>query len=210
MTSQGKSIVAVSASAAQAKPKPKPKKGGAPKKVTKTMVVGKGAFSVATGHTATVRLKLNATGMKLLSRFYKLPTKVSLGGSAPASKNVTFSYARLHVVPAYQWAFSKTFAFATQLALSGLPRKSHVAVVCRGGGCPFSKKAVAMPKKGKLDVAPVLKQRHLSVGSTVDLQITATNTVGEVVRFTVLSGKLPKESFLCMPPGTRTPAACTS
>ena len=48
------------------------------------------------------------------------------------------------------------------------------------------------------------------MGSTVDLQITATNTVGEVVRFTVLSGKLPKESFLCMPPGARTPVACTS
>ena len=212
VTSQGKSLVAVSASAAKPKPKPKPKpkKGGAPKKVTKTMTVGKGAFSVASGHTATVRLKLNATGLKLLSQFYKLPTKVSLGGSAPASKNVTFSYARLHVVPAYQWAFSKTFAFATQLALSGLPRKSHVAVVCRGGGCPFSKKAVATPKKGKLDVAPVLKQRHLKVGSTVDLQITATNTVGEVVRFTILSGKLPKESFLCLPPGARSPSACTS
>jgi hypothetical protein len=48
------------------------------------------------------------------------------------------------------------------------------------------------------------------VGSTVDLQITATNTVGEVVRFTVLSGKLPKESFLCLPPGARTPSACVS
>ena len=145
VTSQGKSIVAVSASAAKAKPKPKPKKGGAPKKVTKTMSVGKGAFSVATGHTATVRLKLNATGLKLLSQLYKLPTKVSLGGSAPASKNVTFSYARLHVVPAYQWAFSNTFAFATQLTLSGLPRKSHVAVVCRGGGCPFARSRSPLP-----------------------------------------------------------------
>lgn len=58
--------------------------------------------------------------------------------------------------------------------------------------------------------APALGQRHLSVGTTVDLDITAANTVGEVVRFTVLAGKLPKESFLCMPPGTHTPAACTS
>lgn len=31
-----------------------------------------------------------------------------------------------------------------------------------------------------------------------------------MVRFTVLAGKLPRESFLCMPPGTHTPAACTS
>jgi hypothetical protein len=123
---------------------------------------------------------------------------------------VTFSYARLNLTPAYQWAFSKTFAFATQLSVSGLPRRSHVAVVCRGGGCPFAKKSFAPSKRGKLDVAPALKQRHLSVGSTVDLQITAANTVGEVVRFTALSGKLPKESFLCLPPGAHTPSACAS
>jgi hypothetical protein len=208
VTSQGKSVVAVSATTT--KTKPKPKKGGKPKKVTKTMTVGKGTYSVVTGHTATVHLKLNATGMKLLSQFYKLPVKVTLGGTASTTKTMTFSYARLHIVPAYQWAFSKTFAFATELALSGLPRKSHVAVACHGGGCPFSKKSFAAPKHGKLDLAPALKQRHLSVGSTVDLQITATNTVGEVVRFTVLSGKLPHESFLCLPPGAHNPSACTS
>jgi hypothetical protein len=210
VTSQGKSIVGVSASVAKAKPKPKPKKGGKPKKVTKTVTVGKGAFSLATGHTATVHVKLNAAGLNLLSNRYKLPAKASLGGSAPASKNVTFSYARLHIKPAYQWAFSSTFAFATQLSMSGLPRKSHVAVVCHGGGCPFARKSFAAPKRGNLDVAPALKQRHLSVSSTVELQITATNTVGEVVRFTVLSANLPKESFLCLPPGARTPSACAS
>ena len=63
---------------------------------------------------------------------------------------------------------------------------------------------------GKLQLAPALKQRHLSVGSTVDIQVTATNDIGAVVRFTVLSGKLPKESFLCLPPGARTPGACAS
>ena len=109
-----------------------------------------------------------------------------------------------------QWAFSKTFAFATELRLLGLPRKSHVAVLCRGGGCPFVKRTFAARKHGKLDVASALKQRHLSVGSTVDLQISATNTVGEVVRFTVVAGKLPKESFLCLAPGDRAPSACAS
>ncbi|HET6866503.1 MAG TPA: hypothetical protein VFH80_11355, partial [Solirubrobacteraceae bacterium] len=101
-------------------------------------------------------------------------------------------------------------AFATQLTVGGLPRKSHVAVVCHGRGCPFARESFATPKHGKLQLAPALKQRHLSVGATVDLEITAANTVGEVVRFTVLAGKLPRESFLCMPPGTHTPAACTS
>ncbi len=208
VTSAGKSLIGVSAAVGK---KPKPTKSkGKPKQVTKRMVVGKGSFRVATGRTTTTHLKLNATGMRLLTQFYKLPVKVQVGGSAPTSRTMTFSYARLHVTPAYQWAFSNTFAFATELKLSGLPRKSHVTVVCHGGGCPFAHKSFAAPKHGSLDVAPALKQRRLNVGSTVDLQITAANTVGEVVRFTVLAGKLPKESFLCMPPGTRAPVACTS
>ncbi len=204
VSSQGKTVVAVSASEPKKKHKPTKK----PK--TKTVTVGKGTYSVVSGHTAKIHLKLNAAGMTLLSQFYKLPAKASLRGSAPTSKNVTFSYARLHINPAYQWAFSNTFAFATQLTVSGLPRKSHVTVVCKGGGCPFPHKSFAAPKHGKLEVAPALKHSHLHVGTTVDLQITAANTVGEVVRFTVLAGKLPKESFLCMPPGARAPSACTS
>jgi hypothetical protein len=83
-------------------------------------------------------------------------------------------------------------------------------LVCRGRGCPFSKRSFNAPKRGKLQLAPALKQRHLGVGATVDVQITATNDIGEVVRFTVLSGKLPKESFLCLPPGARTPSACVA
>jgi hypothetical protein len=215
VTSQGKSVVAVAALVAKGKGngkgkgKAKPPKKGK-KKVTTTVTVGAGTYSVVSGHTKTMQLNLNAAGMKLLTQFYKLPVKLTLGGAAPTTKAITFSYGRLHISPAYQWAFSKTFAFATELKLSGLPHASRVTVVCHGGGCPFAKKGFAAPKHGALDIAPALKQHHLSVGSTVDLEITAANTVGEVVRFTVVSGKLPKESFLCLPPGTRAPTACAA
>ena len=203
VTTQGSKVVAV---AAKSKPKPKPKP---PRKVTKVETIASGSYSIAAGRTATVKLSLNSTGKKLLTARYKVPATLTLTGTASAKKTVTFSYGRLHVVPAYQWAFSKTFAFATQLTI-GVPKGSHVALVCKGHGCPFSRKTFARPKKGKLQLAPALKQRHLSVGSTVDIQVTATNDIGAVVRFTVLSGKLPKESFLCLPPGARTPGACAS
>jgi hypothetical protein len=54
----------------------------------------------------------------------------------------------------------------------------------------------------------VLKKRHLSPHSTVSIQITASNEVGEVVIFTVVSGKSPTEAFRCLPPGARSPTAC--
>ncbi|HEX3978677.1 MAG TPA: fibronectin type III domain-containing protein [Solirubrobacteraceae bacterium] len=204
-TTQGGRLVAVASTISHKKArKHQPKR----KTTQVTLVTGK--YSIASGTKKTLKLTLDKAGQALLTRFYRLPATLSIRGTTPLSRTVTFSYQRLHLSPAYQWAFSRTFAFATQLTLAGLPRKSHVAVVCHGHGCPFAKKSFARPKRGKLDVAPALKQRHLTVGSTVDLQITAANTVGEVVRFTVLSGKLPKESFLCLPPSARTPSACTS
>ncbi len=203
VTTQGSKILAVSATVKK-KPKPKPK----PKKVTKVETIAAGTYSVGVGKTTTVKLTLNSAGKKLLTARYKAPASLTVTGTSSVSRTVTFSYGRLHIVPAYQWAFSKTFAFATQLTVGGLPRGSRVALVCHGHGCPFSKRAFAAPKHGKLQLAPALKQRHLAIHSTVDVQITATNDVGEVVRFTVVSGKLPRETFLCLPPGAHTASAC--
>jgi streptogramin lyase len=205
VTTQGSKILAVAATTKK-KPKPKPK----PKKVTKIETIATGSYSVAAGKGTTIKLTLNSTGKKLLTARYKVPATLTVSGTSSLTKTVTFSYGRLHIVPAYQWAFSKTFAFATQLTLGSLPHGSRVALLCHGHGCPFSKRTFAAPKHGKLQLAPPLKQRHLAVHSTVELEITATNDVGQVVRFTVLSGKLPKESFLCLPPGARSPSACVS
>jgi hypothetical protein len=175
---------------------------------TTTVTVAAARYSVHAGRRDTVRVRLNATGKRLLDRFYRVPTRMRITGSGSIAKAVTFSYRRLHLTPGYQFAFSRTFAYATQLTLSGLPRRSHVALLCTGGGCPFPRRTFAAPGSGRLELAPALKQRHLAVGATVELQITAAGTVGEVVRFTVLSGRVPRESFLCLPPGAHGPVAC--
>ncbi len=201
VTTQGSNTIAV---AAKAKKKPKPK----PKKITTVRTVASGSYSVAAGKSVTVTLKLNSTGQKLLSQFYKLPATLQVGGTTSAKKTVTFSYGRLHISPSYTWAFASTFSYATELTLSGLPSKSKVTILCHGHGCPFSKRTFSAPKHGKLALASALKRRHLSPHSTVELQITAPNIVGEVVLFTVISGKQPSEKFLCLPPGARNPSAC--
>ncbi|MGZ4243957.1 MAG: hypothetical protein ACXVSE_06675 [Solirubrobacteraceae bacterium] len=202
MTTQGTRILAV---AAKTKPKPKP-----PKKVTKAETVASGSYSIAAGKTATVKLSLNTTGKKLLTARYKLPATLALTGTASAKRTVTFKYGVISISPSYTWTFSKAFSYAVELSLSHLPKGSKVALSCHGHGCPFSKKTFSTPKSGKLALASALKKRHLRPGSTVQIQITASNEVGEVVIFTVQSGKSPKESFLCLPPGARTPSACAS
>jgi hypothetical protein len=205
VTTHGKTVVGV-ATVAKKKPK-KPKK---PKTVTKTQTLAKRSYSMASGHTQTIKLSLNAAGKKLLNQFYRVPARLSITGTSTVSRSVVFSYGRLHISPTYTWAFGKAFSFATELTLGGLPKKSKVTVICRGHGCPFSKRTFSAPKHGKLALASALKQRHLSPHSTVELQITAPGDVGEVVVFTIVSGKQPTEAFRCLVPGSRSPAACAS
>jgi streptogramin lyase len=200
VTTQGSKTIAV---AARSRHKRKP-----PKKLTKTVTVATGSYSVAASHSATIRVKLNAAGQKLLNAFYRLPAQVTIGGTTPIAKPITFSYGRLHISPAYGWVFTSTYAYATKLTLPGLPSKAKTTVVCRGHGCPFSQRTFSAPKHGTLNIAPALKQRHLAPHATVEVQLTMANTVGEVVLFTVGSGQQPKESFLCLPPGARRPGAC--
>ena len=203
VTTQGSKLVAV---AAKSKPKPKPK----PPKVTKVETIASGSYSLPTGRTATIKLSLNSTGKKLLTERYKVPATLTLTGTATAKRTVTFKYGVIRISPSYTWTFSKTFSYAIELSLSRLPKGSKVTLSCHGRGCPFSKKSFSAPKNGKLALASVLKKRHLSPGSKVQIQITAPNEVGEVVLFTIISGKSPKETFLCMPPGARTPSTCAS
>ena len=159
------------------------------------------------GKSATVKLTLNSTGRKVLAARYKVPATLTVSGTSTLSKTVTLNYGRLHIVPASQWAYSKTFAFAAQLTLSGLARGSRGRAGELRPRVPVRQEIVRRPQHGKLQLAGALKQRHPAVHSTVELQITATNDVGEVVRFTVVPGKLPVERFLC-PPGAHSASAC--
>ena len=208
VTTQGSKVVAV-ATKAKKKPKPKPKPKP-PRKVTKIETIASASYSIPTGQNSTVTLSLNSTGKRLLTARYKVPATLTLTGTASAAKTVTFEYLVIKLSPSYTWAFGKSFSFATELTLIHLPKGSKVALACHGHGCPFAKKTFSAPKNGKLALASALKKRHLAPHSTVTLQITAPGEVGEVVIFTIVSGKSPTETFRCLPPGARTPAACAA
>ena len=200
VTTQGSKTIAV---AARSKRKHK-----RPKKVTRTVTVATGSYSVAAGHSTTITLKLNRAGQKLLNQFYRLPARVAIGGTTPITTTVTFSYGRLHISPGFTWVITNTFTFATKLTLPGLPRQARTTVICHGGGCPFSTRRFSTPRHGTLDLAPAFEHRHLAPHATIELRISARTAVTEVVIFTINAGKQPTEAFRCMPPGAHRPTAC--
>jgi hypothetical protein len=203
-TTQGKKVVAVAATTKKGKGK-----GKKPKGTTKRITLATTKYSIQTGHKKTLRLALNATGSRLLDRFYTLPATLSIAGTTKRSKKVVFKFGRLHISPAFTWSFSPSYTTALELSVAPLPAHAKVAVLCRGGGCPFSRRSLTS-KRRKLDLEPLLKGKHLRPGALLTLQITVPGDVGEVVTFSINSGRAPTERFACLLPGSRSPTACSA
>jgi hypothetical protein len=208
-TTEGKKVVAVSAVAAKPKAGTGKGKGKKPKRTTARVTLTKAKYSIPTGHSKTLKLTLNAAGRRLLDRFYTLPATLSIAGTTNRSQKVVFRFGRLHISPVFTWSFSATFTSAQQLTVGPLPAHAKVAVLCRGGGCPFSRRTLTS-KRRKLDLEPLLKGKRLRPGAALALQITAPDDVGEVVTFTMNRGSAPTERFSCLLPGRRSPTACAA
>ncbi len=205
VTTQDRKPVEVAALAQGGKGKKgKPKPSG---KTTAVVTVATGSYSVATGQRATLRLTLTTAGQKLLDRFYRVPALVTLEDAPAETEQVTFRYARISSPIAYTWLFTPHYSLAQALTLSGLPSKPTVDVICRGGGCPFAKRAIS-PHTSRLALAPILAGSHLQPGATLEIEITAHDEVGKVAIFTIRSGEEPTLAESCLVPGARAPAAC--
>jgi streptogramin lyase len=195
VTTQGSRIVAVTA---KARPK---------RRVTRTERVARRAYSIRAGKTEILVVTLNATGRALLNRSYRLATKLAMSGTVSVSKPVTLSYGRLHISPSATWSFGPRFTTAARLTLRRLPAHARVTVICHLGGCPFARRTFTAAH-GTLALAGALAHARLRPGSTLGLEITAPDDIGEVVVFTVRSGRSPAEAFRCLPPGAHAPSAC--
>ena len=199
VTSHGGSAVAV---AAAAKKKPKPKG------TTKVETVGSARYSVASGKSIAVRITLNATGKLLLERFYKVPATLEVSGTSALAKKVTLAYALVTSPITFTWGFGSSTTTAQQLTVSKIPKNGKVDVICSGGGCPFATRTFA-PKHGKVALASQFK-RGLRPRATVEIVISAPNSVAKVAVFTIERGTQPTVADRCLPPGAKKPARCAS
>jgi hypothetical protein len=80
---------------------------------------------------------------------------------------------------------------------------TKVKVLCIGKhkGCPFKAKTVKT-KRGKADVAKLLKHHRLAAGAILEIRATKRGTIGRVANLTVQHGT-GVLSFLCLPIGKR-------
>jgi CSLREA domain-containing protein len=171
------------------------------------LTVASGTYSVASGGQVTTTLRLNRKGQAMLAQHYTLVSTVSVAGTTPITRTVTFRYPLVKAPVSYTWAFGATSSTANELTVIHVPRGGKVTVTCHGGGCPFEKRTFT-PRRGRVVLAPAFKHRPLHAGTTLVLEVTAVDQVGKVETFKIRSGQPPTVNRECLPPGTSRPARC--
>jgi hypothetical protein len=171
------------------------------------VTVATGSYSVATGQTHAVKVTLNAAGRRLLSARYAFTATVTIGGTTPINTRIAFRYAVIRSPISFTWAFTRSSTTAQLLSVGSVPSGGHVAVICHGGGCPFAHRTFR-PRRGSVSLTGAFSSARLRPGAALTIEITAPNSVGKVLTFTIRSGAAPSQSKRCLPPGARAPSAC--
>jgi cell wall-associated NlpC family hydrolase len=104
------------------------------------------------------------------------------------------------------WVASARTTRVASLTLRGVPSTARVVMRCRGGGCPFTAKAVATHAASRVSLTRAFKHVELRAGAQLDVRLSdATGTL--LVRFRVRRGKAPvKERSWVGPPPPIVPA----
>lgn len=169
--------------------------------------VAAGSYSVHSGGRTTVRIALNRTGRTMLSQQYTLATTMSVRGTTPVTRSVTFRYPRIKSKIPFTFGFGPGSSTTSELSVTHVPRGGKVTVICHGGGCPFSVRTFA-PHHNAVVLAPLFRNSQLRPGTTIQLRVTASNRVGEVETFVIRRSQGPNVIKQCLPPGTARPARC--
>jgi hypothetical protein len=108
------------------------------------------------------------------------------------------------------WLAFTAFTEVTRLTVSDIPNRGKVKLRCVGKkkGCPFASRKLKVSKH-KANATKHFKTAQLRPGAMLELRITAPDTMGKVVRFTMRSHKLPKSKNLCLAPGKKKPGRCS-
>ena len=92
-----------------------------------------------------------------------------------------------------------------RLAVRG-PRGVTVQVACRGRGCPY--RSVRGRMRTNLFLVRRLLDRTFSVGTVIELRVTARNRIGKYTRFRVARNRPPARVDRCLVPGEPRPSRC--
>jgi Putative metal-binding motif len=121
-----------------------------------------------------------------------------VGGDAPA---------RITAVVTNDWKVRGARTFVRALRVTDAPTEAKVELRCLGKRCRFAKRTTTVDAKGAANLRRFLR-KPLRPGMTIEVRITAPNSIGKVMRYKIRRGKLPAKQRLCLPPNVKKPQRC--
>jgi len=96
---------------------------------------------------------------------------------------------------------------ATRFKFSQIPRGAGLELRCHGVGCTFKRKRVRL-KGTTANLLPAVRRVRLARRSYLEVRISASGSVTEVLRFIAPAPKGTTVKRLCLPPGAKRPERC--
>jgi hypothetical protein len=97
----------------------------------------------------------------------------------------------------------------TTLNIRGVPADATLYITCIGGGCPFkSQTATSTLAQAEMSLTGMFGRARFRPGTIIEVRITAPNSIGKILRWTVQRSKPPKLTSLCLQPGSTKPTSC--
>jgi hypothetical protein len=170
-----------------------------------------GAFDDASGQTASrtfAAAGMYIVRMRALDRFANeaIVSQVVTVSNPPATPLLT-------PFPVIQMGGRVTRKGTRVRVIVRAPIGATITVECRGRGCPLRKQTRLAKAKSAGAATRVirlrrLERRRLRKGARITVIVSRAGSVGKYSLFKVRSGRPPKRTDSCIPPGAATPSSC--
>jgi hypothetical protein len=105
------------------------------------------------------------------------------------------------------WRVSKKGVRALRLRVRDAPAGARITIRCLGRRCRFERRKAKVRANGTAKLRRLVRRR-LRPRTTLEVRITAPNSIGKVVRYPIRRGRIPQGRTLCLPPGAKKPTRC--
>jgi hypothetical protein len=115
--------------------------------------------------------------------------------------------ARIAATVASAFRASRKGVRVLRLRVRDAPAGAMVTLRCLGRRCRFEQRSAQAQPNGSANLRRLVRRR-LRPRTTLEVRITAPNSIGKVVRYPIRRRRIPQGQTLCLPPGERKPRRC--
>ncbi|MDQ6606665.1 MAG: Ig-like domain repeat protein, partial [Actinomycetota bacterium] len=174
---------------------------------------------------AVCRVSFGAVGPRVITAHY-LGDASFTGSDSPSLQTVVGKRPppqRLLAVLQWSFVFHPTYTTVPLLQGNGVPAGATVQIKCRGHGCPYAKRVIAVSNaksckttttrrctklsSARVGLAAAFLHHHLRPGTQLTVEILRPGWIAKYFRFTIRAGHAPRQLLSCLAPGGIRPGA---